>query len=168
MNSFRRQSPGQVNQDQESIYTGFTTAVAAAAFAIHSLEEAEALKNNKDGNKKGDSIAKLSHSSEVTNRFSFKKTNNGGEILMRQSTIQNHEASERISSARKPINSLSDKLKAPEGAQKKVDRDDKLKTLLAWANVKKMKNQHSNQSKEVEYKFHFKILLFFNFLNASS
>lgn len=58
-----------MKQDQDSIYTGFTTAVAAAVFAIHSLEQAETLKN-KNGNKKEDATAKL--------RFSFKKKKNGG------------------------------------------------------------------------------------------
>lgn len=58
-----------MKQDQDSIYTGFTTAVAAAVFAIHSLEQAETLKN-KNGNKKEDATTKL--------RFSLKKKKNGG------------------------------------------------------------------------------------------
>lgn len=69
MNWLRRKSGSQMKQDQDSIYTGFTTAVAAAVFAIHSLEQAETLKN-KNGNKKEDATTKL--------RFSFKKKKNGG------------------------------------------------------------------------------------------
>lgn len=64
MNWLQRKSGSQMKQDQDSIYTGFTTAVAAAVYAIHSLEQAETLKN-KNGNKKEDATAKL--------RFSFKK-----------------------------------------------------------------------------------------------
>ena len=42
--------------------------VVAAAFAVHSLEEAEAPKN-KNNSKKGETIAKLSHPKQSNQQF---------------------------------------------------------------------------------------------------
>ncbi|KAG8652421.1 hypothetical protein MANES_06G087901v8, partial [Manihot esculenta] len=148
MNWLQRKSGSQMKQDQDSIYTGFTTAVAAAVYAIHSLEQAETLKN-KNGNKKEDATAKL--------RFSFKKRKMEILIQLNHATDetsmkrkQNHEALERTYSNRKPSPSPSHKPKIHEDNPGKADRiqNDKLKTLLAWAKAKKMKVKHKMEKKK--------------------
>ncbi|KAJ8773018.1 hypothetical protein K2173_028195 [Erythroxylum novogranatense] len=86
MNWIRTKLFKPMNEDQESISS---TAIAATAFAICSLEEDE-ISGAKDGFKK-EAKTKTSHASKLTKRFSYKKTKNPGEGSSWKPKAQNHK-----------------------------------------------------------------------------
>ncbi|KAL9438494.1 hypothetical protein AB3S75_024212 [Citrus x aurantiifolia] len=93
-----------MNQDQGSRESRYATAVLAAAFAIHSHEEA---KNKANGQQ-------VEQHSNIAWRRSYNKTKSAG----RSSSFGSKPAVDLL---------------------EKVERHEKLNSILAWANGKKMK-----------------------------
>ncbi|GKV35570.1 hypothetical protein SLEP1_g43819 [Rubroshorea leprosula] len=108
---FRRQISGLKGKDNRPREGAFEAAVAAAAFAIQSVEESKT-PNYKTRN------GRLPNSNRVIRQFSHKKTNNSGETSNWKSMEQNKEG-KRVSWTEKL------KLKSSLKAAKSVDSSKK-------------------------------------------
>ncbi|XP_017972438.1 PREDICTED: eukaryotic translation initiation factor 3 subunit A isoform X1 [Theobroma cacao] len=165
----------------EEYDTGFAVAVAAAAYAINSLEEDEARRRIKTERLRNDTTTRVRNSDRVTRRYSSKEVRTAGETSSRKSKEQDYRRQESALTTRKPghsssarpmtmeagdqrwkgnssqLNVVETKADAWEKAQtEKVNRryEDKKASILAWANEKKLraKIKMERRKKELEQK----------------
>ncbi|EOY21977.1 Uncharacterized protein TCM_014147 [Theobroma cacao] len=155
--------------------------VAAAAYAINSLEEDEVRRRIKTERLRNDTTTRVRNSDRVTRRYSSKEVRTVGETSSRKSKEQDYRRQESALTTRKPghsssarpmtmeagdqrwkgnssqLNVVETKADAWEKAQmEKVNRryEDKKASILAWANEKKLraKIKMERRKKELEQK----------------
>ncbi|EXC11025.1 hypothetical protein L484_015245 [Morus notabilis] len=107
-----------MSQDYDARESDFATAVAAAAFAVHSLDQAELqyqkrkqealeISRSKAKSRKDEITAEIPSSSRPTRLFSGKEAKTAGEVSMRRSVAREDKVSERASPAKQPSRASS-------------------------------------------------------------
>ncbi|XP_059643950.1 uncharacterized protein LOC132285761 isoform X2 [Cornus florida] len=169
-NWFQRQFSGQMNRDYDSSDGEFATAVAAAAFAIHSFEESEYQKTSRDGLKtpitkvktRKEDSSRLPETGRVSRRFSGKEEKEAGKPMGQDSKSSYPSyVSPAPSSAGNQMQKVnSTRLGSPEtkadawekAAMGKIERRyEKMSSdILAWENEKKVKAKLQMERKQSE------------------
>ncbi|XVF54374.1 hypothetical protein PTKIN_Ptkin05aG0176400 [Pterospermum kingtungense] len=138
-NWFQKQfSNSRISQDNHPKEGAYEAAVAAAAFAIHSAEEAKASKLKSDQSRKNNGTKGMLHSNGITSQFSNKKTkyavDNSKEKPMKQKTKE----PQRVYSAEKPTSKYA-AAAIPIAPGDNPEWYDKLKSIVACGGDKMLK-----------------------------
>ncbi|XWS51191.1 hypothetical protein CRYUN_Cryun12cG0155800 [Craigia yunnanensis] len=138
-NWFQKQfSTSRNSQDNRPKEGAYEAAVAAAAFAIQSAEEAKATKLKSENRKDNDKIAML-HSNGIISQFSYKKTKYAVENSKEKPTKQKTKELERVYSATKPT---SKSAAIPIAPGDNPEWYDKLKSVVACGSDKMLKTNN--------------------------
>ncbi|XP_017972445.1 PREDICTED: uncharacterized protein LOC18604777 isoform X1 [Theobroma cacao] len=134
-NWFQRQFSSQNSQSNHPIEGAHEAAVAAAAFAIQSLQEAKATKLKTKSRKDNGRNAML-HSKGTTSQFSYKKTKIAVDNSKKKPMEQKTKEFEGVYSAAKPS---SKSAVIPIAPGDNAEWYDKLKSVVACGSVKMLR-----------------------------